>query len=348
MVQTEYKAIVQVEYGAPENVLSIAKRPLEIDRLGADEALVKVIARPIHVGDVHILEALPQGGPVAPIPEGIPRTPGFEGVGTIVRLGTSARAAKSIIEGQRVAFFPANGSWAEYVVVKQNSLLPIPNDIPDQVAAQILINTITASILIKTGHNSLKPPITLPVYIIQNAAGSGVGRLLTQIALDRGVRPIRLVRSARSAERLNSVLPGPPAISTSDSNWKKQVRDALQGHKLEVAFDALGGKAIDDLADVVDEGATIINFGSLESNTGTNISSLAPKNVALKSIHIASWFRLPPDEKQRDFELALDLAKNHPSLFQVAQEFGFDDFQEAIQHVFTPGKSGIVLLKGPK
>ena len=170
-MQTEYKAIVQVEHGAPEKVLSISKRPLEIDRLGADEALVRVIASPIHVGDVHILEALPQGGPVAPIPEGTTRTPGFEGVGTIVRLGTSARAAKRVIEGQRVAFFPANGSWAEYVVVKQDSLLPIPKDIPDQVAAQILINTITASILIKTGHNSLKPPVTLPVYIIQNAAG---------------------------------------------------------------------------------------------------------------------------------------------------------------------------------
>src|SRR6267378_8711439 len=49
---------------------------------------------------------------------------------------------------------------------------------------------------------------------------------------------------------------------------------------------------LSDLAEVVDDGATIINFGSLESNTGTNIFSLAPNNVALKSIHVGSWFRL--------------------------------------------------------
>lgn len=348
MMQTDFKAIVQSEYGAPEQVLRIAKRQLKSDKLGADEALVKVITRPIHVGDIHILEALPQGGPVAPIPEGTLRTPGFEGVGTIVRLGTGTNAAKRFFEGQRVAFFPANGSWAEYVIVNQNSLLALPNEIPDQIAAQMLINTITASFLIRTGHNSIKPPITPPVYILQNAAASGVGRLLTQIAFDRGVRPIRLVRSLQSAEKLNTALPGAPVISTVDSNWKKQVRDALEGHKLEVAFDALGGKAIDDLAEVVDEGATIINFGSLESNTGTNIFSLASNNVALRSIHLGSWFRLSESEKQKDFELALHLAKNHPALFQVAQEFGFDDFQEAIQHVFMPGKSGIVLLKGPK
>jgi hypothetical protein len=32
-----------------------------------------------------------------------------------------------------------------------------------------------------------------------------------------------------------------------------------------VAFDALGGEAIDDLAELLDEDGTIINFGSLET-----------------------------------------------------------------------------------
>jgi NADPH:quinone reductase-like Zn-dependent oxidoreductase len=344
-MQTEFSAIVQSEYGAPERVLKLAKRQLNSEELGADDVLVKVIARPIHHGDIQILSALPQGGPVEPIPEGTLRVPGFEGVGTIVRLGTNARAAKCFSEGHRVAFFPANGAWGEYAVVRDNSLLAIPNEIPDQIAAQMLINTITASVLIKAGHNSLKNPITPPVYILQNAAASGVGRLLTQIALDRGVRPIRLVRSRQSAQKLQSALPGPPVFSTGDSNWKERVREALGGHKLEVAFDAVGGKAIDDLADVVDDGGTIINYGSLGGNTGANIYSLAPNNVALRSVHITSWFRLTPDEKQKDFELALNLATNHPELFEVAHEYEFADFQTAIRHVSSPGKTGIVLLK---
>src|SRR5882724_8644495 len=128
MMQTDFKAIVQSEYGAPEKVLKIAKRQLKSDKLGAQEALLRVITRPIHVGDVHIVEALPQGGPIAPIPEGTLRTPGFEGLGTIVRLGTGTNAAKRFIEGQRVAFFPANGSWAEYVIVNQNSLVASTRD----------------------------------------------------------------------------------------------------------------------------------------------------------------------------------------------------------------------------
>src|SRR6266446_4262316 len=346
-MQTEFRAIVQSEYGAPEKVLRIAKRQLKSEELGVDQVLVKVIARPIHLGDVHILSALPQGGPVERIPAGTLRVPGFEGVGTIVRLGTNPRAVKSFSEGQRVAFFPAMGSWGEYVVVRYNSLLPVPDEISNQIAAQMLINTITASILINAGHNSLKAPFTPPVYILQNAAASGVGRLLTQVALDRSVRPIRLVRSNQSAERLRSVLPWPPVFSTSDSNWKKQIREVLGGHKLEVAFDALGGKAIDDLAEVLDDGGTIINFGSLDSSMGTNIYSLAPNNVALKSVSIMSWFRLTEDEKQKDFELTLSLATNHPELFEVAHEYEFADFQKAIQHASSSGKTGIVLLKSP-
>lgn len=344
-MQIEFKAIVQSDYGPPEEVLRMANRRVESEELGTDDVLVRVTARPVHPGDIQILSALPQGGPVVPIPKGTLRVPGFEGVGTILRLGTNPEAAQRFHEGQRVAFFPAMGSWAEYVVVSYDSLLPVPDGIPDQIAAQMLINTITASVLIKAGHNSLKPPITRPVYILQNAALSGVGRLLTQVALDRGVRPIRLVRSNQSAEKLRARLPGPPVFSTSDTDWKDQVREALGAHKLEVAFDAVGGKAIDDLAELVDDGGTIINFGSLASNMGTNIYALTPRNLALRSVSIMNWFRLAEDEKRKDFELALSLATNHPGLFEVAHEYEFDDFQRAIQHVSRPGKTGIVLLK---
>jgi D-arabinose 1-dehydrogenase-like Zn-dependent alcohol dehydrogenase len=92
-------------------------------------------------------------------------------------------------------------------------------------------------------------------------------------------------------------------------------------------------------------GGTIINFGSLESNIGTNIYSLVPNHLALKSVSIMSWFRLAEGEKRKDFELALGLAKSHPELFEVAHEYEFGDFQNAIQHVSRSGKTGIVLLK---
>ena len=43
----------------------------------------------------------------------------------------------------------------------------------------------------------------------------------------------------------------------------------------------------------------------------------------------------------------VSLATNHPELFEVAYEYEFGDFQKAIQHVSSRGKTGIVLLKSP-
>jgi hypothetical protein len=60
-----------------------------------------------------------------------------------------------------------------------------------------------------------------------------------------------------------------------------------------------------------------------------------------------SWFRLTQDEKQKDFELAVSLATGHPDLFEVGHEYEFADFQKAIQHVSSPGKTGIVSLRSP-
>jgi hypothetical protein len=81
------------------------------------------------------------------------------------------------------------------------------------------------------------------------------------------------------------------------------------------------------------------------SDVGANIYSLVPNHLALKSVSVMSWFRPAEDEKRKDFELALGLAKSHPELFEVAHEYEFGDFQKAIQHVSRPGKTGIVLLK---
>jgi hypothetical protein len=64
-METEFRAIVHSEYGAPEKVLKITKRQLKSEEPGVDDALIKVIARPIHHGDIQILSALPQGGPGA-------------------------------------------------------------------------------------------------------------------------------------------------------------------------------------------------------------------------------------------------------------------------------------------
>jgi len=94
--------------------------------------------------------------------------------------------------------------------IRGRPLLAVPNGISDQIAAQMLINTITASVLIKAGHNSLKTPIMPPIYVLQNAAASGVGRLLTQDALESSVSGFRAGGS-------------PPGSAQALSHWSDRI-----------------------------------------------------------------------------------------------------------------------------
>ena len=45
LMQTEFRAIVQSEYGAPEKVLRITKRQLKSEALGDDDVLARVVAQ---------------------------------------------------------------------------------------------------------------------------------------------------------------------------------------------------------------------------------------------------------------------------------------------------------------
>ncbi len=343
----QFLAVIQREYGQPREVLRLAELPLSVGELASDEMLVRVTCRPIHLGDIHILSGLPQGGPVIPIPEGEYRVPGFEGVGVVELLGEEARTAYYFRDGQRVAFFPARGAWGEYIKISAGSVIAVPESIPDRIAAQMLINTITASTLLRFGHAALKGPVGPLTYILQTGAASSVGKLLTQLAVDQRLHPIRLVRSERSAANLERVLPHiPTVVATGD--WPSSVRRILGPRQLGVAFDAIGGSFIDALAGVVDEGGTIINYGSLGGNHGTNIYALAPKSISLKSVSISSWSRLSVSEKSQDFALAVRLAQSHPTLFDVSAQYDLLDFAEAIAHVEKPDRVGVVILNSTR
>jgi NADPH:quinone reductase-like Zn-dependent oxidoreductase len=60
-MHTEFRAIVQSEYGAQEKVLRMAKRRFKSEELGTNDVLVQVTARPVHPGDIQILPLFLKG-----------------------------------------------------------------------------------------------------------------------------------------------------------------------------------------------------------------------------------------------------------------------------------------------
>lgn len=149
----------------------------------------------IHPGDLQLVEAkylrfapAITAGPV----------PGLEAVGMIEDAAPHALDGTGMTIGSRVAF-SASGAWQRLPVVPAGSLVAVPDDLTDDLATQLLINTITARHVLRTALRALS---VMPRRIVQTGATSAIGKPITVIAMKNGFSPIRLVRSLGSAERL--------------------------------------------------------------------------------------------------------------------------------------------------
>jgi NADPH:quinone reductase-like Zn-dependent oxidoreductase len=248
-------------------------------------------------------------------------------------------------QGLRVAFFPASGAWSDEAAVPASSVVPLPDSIPDEVGAQMLINTVTALTVIRAAHDSLPPDArTTGVVALLTGAGSAVGRLIGKVLTERGVKVIRLVRSEASAAKLTGILPGSPVFATEVAGWKDRVRAAAEGAKIHVAIDSVGGRLLGDVADMLAERTgTVINFGSLGGET-SDIRLFAPRSLTLKGVVLGSWMQQPPEQRKADIALAQRLAHEPGTLFEVAERYAPSRIAHAVAHVSQAGRAGVVLI----
>jgi NADPH2:quinone reductase len=334
-------AIVHERLGLAGEVLEFRVVP-EPGPPAEGEALVRVTFTPIHPGDLLAVEGSPAFGDLVSLANGA-RIPGFEGVGIVEALGSAVVTGSQVNVGDRVAFFPVSGAWSERVVAPMTSLVRLPDDVTDEQAAQMLINTITARLVLSTGHNALPPERKTSVTVIQTGASSAVGQLLTALLVANDVATIRLVRSEASASALAKRMPGPPIVSTENADWKDVLQREIDGRPIFTVFDGVGGVHLSEVASFLIEGGTIVNYGSL-GGTGTDIRGIAPRSLVLRGVSIGEWKNDPPEQRRADMDTALGLVQNRPELFDDVARFEAADIAAAVAKMNLPGKSGAVLL----
>ena len=176
------RAVLVTSSGAAD-VLQVT----EVDRPSPDagQVLVRVAVAGVNYMDVY------QRSGTVPLPT--PFVAGVEGVGTVVEVGDGV---DDLPIGQRVGWLRGGqGSYAEYVLVDAAMAVPVPDAVPDEVAAAVLMQGVTAQYL-ATDTYRVQPGDTVLVH----AAAGGVGQLLTQVVGLRGGRVIGTVSTEQKAE----------------------------------------------------------------------------------------------------------------------------------------------------
>lgn len=334
-------SIIHRRIGAPPDVLET------IDVAGPGEpgpkqVRIRVAYVAIHPSDLQVIEGSPASGGPQPVSKA-GRTPGFEGVGVIEALGPDMDGAPGLKVGQRVAYFPVTNGWSERVVAPASAVTILAENVRLEVAAQALINTATAELIIRTGHAAWPDDKREAVTVIQTGAASAVGRIVTALLAERNVQVIRLVRSLTSARRLEQDHHEGPVIATEEPGWEAALREAAAGKNVYVAVDGVGGTVLASVADVLSPGGTIVSYGAL-GGASADIRLVVPRALTIRGINAWQWTALPAELRQADIRTAVRLAGTRPELFPVDAIYTPDQIKQAVEHVRRPGRTGAILL----
>jgi NADPH:quinone reductase-like Zn-dependent oxidoreductase len=219
-------------------------RAILIDRLGRPDVLVErtVPLRDPGEGEVHLQIAAAglnfadlamRMGLYGTVPPR-PFSPGFEVAGVIARVGPGVTAWH---EGDRAIALMRFGGYAHDVIVPADQLFHYPSMLSPVEAAAVPVAFLTAWMCLFEVARAREGEITL----ILGAAG-GVGTAAVQLARQAGLRVIGTAGSQRKREFVTAQL-GAEACLDSGADWEAAVRRHTGDRAIDIALDAVGGRA---------------------------------------------------------------------------------------------------------
>ncbi|TAJ46487.1 MAG: NADPH:quinone oxidoreductase [Herbiconiux sp.] len=322
-------ALTHATFGEATDVLEVTDRPLP--EPGQGEVRVRTVLSPIHNHDLWTIR-----GTYGFKPE-LPAASGTEAVGVVDALG---EGVTSLEVGQRVVSGGTFGVWAEYFVAKAAGLIPVPDGIADETAAQLISMPFSALSLID--HLGVESGD----WIVQNTANGAVGRLVAQFGALRGVRVLGLVRRDAGVDELASVGIR-DVVSTEHDGWQDAAAAVLGGASPKAAVDSVGGRSAGDLVGLLGEGGTLWSFGAMGSGD-LQISSgaLIFKDITVKGFW-GSRVSKEMDAAKRGtlFAELFERVGSGQIELPVEAVFSFEDARAAAAASDTPGRVGKILLR---
>ncbi|WP_404369007.1 zinc-dependent alcohol dehydrogenase family protein [Marinobacter sp.] len=307
-------------------------QPVEFDRpeLKAGEVLVEVIASPINPSDVLTLT-----GEYGMLPS-LPAVGGNEGVGRVAELGPDTKGPEV---GQTVLLPVGIGTWATHVVAEARKLVPLPNEADPKQLAMMTINPPTALLMLSEFVDLQEGD-----WVIQNAANSGVGGYLIQLAKLKGFKTVNIVRRESAIETVKAE--GGDVVLVDGPDLHRRVKEATGKGNVRLATDAVGGASTDHIADCLTEGGTLVNYGMMSGEP----CQVSPRNivfrgVTVKGFWLAKWFENASQEDQmKVFGQLTRLIATGKLQARVAAEYDVSEIKEAVKAAASGERDGKVLV----
>lgn len=266
------------KFGSPLDVAELHSIPVPVP--GPGEAVVRMEYSPINPADLNVLE-----GRYGQLPT-LPCVPGHEGVGRVLALGEGAgEDIAGRLLGRRVLLPVGFGAWRTFGLALVSELVGVPEEVPAQQAAMLRINPATAFCLLRN-FVALRPGD----WLVQNAANSGVGRSVIQIARAMGLRTVNIVRRPGLEAELWAV--GADVVLEEGRGLAQRIAAAVNGAPLRLALNAVGGDCAIALAKALVPSGTLVTYGAMARQPLTLPNGLLIfKDLILRGFWISQWYR---------------------------------------------------------
>lgn len=236
------KAIQIEQYGGPE-VMQYREVPVPQPKAG--EVLVKIKASGVNFIDVYHRTGR--------YPGMLPFIPGSEAAGVVEALGSDVTEFQL---GDRVAYAMQAASYAEYVLVPVDKLIPIPDGVDDRSAAAALLQGMTAHYLSYSTY-----PIQAGDTVLIHAGAGGVGLLLTQMAHHLGAKVITTVSTEAKAQ-LSREAGANEVILYTQTDFEAEVKRITDGKGVHAVYDSVGKTTFDKSLNVLRPRGVLALFGA--------------------------------------------------------------------------------------
>ena len=236
-----------------------------------DEVLVE-----IHAAALNRADLMQREGDYPP-PPGCPEWMGLEIAGVIAKMGDEAKAKSDWKIGDKVCALLGGGGYAEYVAVKYDMLMPVPENCSMIEAAAIPEAFATAYLNLFIEGN-IKEGNTL----LMNAGASGLASVIIPMAKAFGIRVITTVLDDEKANSIKHLNADRVVVTTKEDISQVLKEELENGHGVDVAIDCLGGEIMGKCIHHLSHGARWIMIAAL-AGTKTEIDL---KNIYVRNVRI--------------------------------------------------------------
>jgi NADPH:quinone reductase-like Zn-dependent oxidoreductase len=319
------KELIFEQPGNPEDVLFLKES--EVPQPKPHEVLIKVTARNINPSDIMFVRGM------YGITPKLPSSAGFEGCGVIETADESGK----VPVGTRV-MFTAIGTWKEYICVPAALVIPVPPQMPDEVACQAFVNPMTAYGMIEQSG------LQEGQWLLLTAGASAFGKFAIQLAKAKGIKVAATVRHDAQKALLMD-LGASLVINTEVEKLAKVLLEKTEGG-VDAVFDAVGGTLGAKALSCLKQKGKMLVYGALAlENMPINSGLLIFKNLSIEGFWLSTWIEeLSHEQRMKAFQRVFGFLMQQDSKVDVAGTYPLAEFKAALAAYAEPGRNGKILL----